>query len=81
MDELELFLYRVKQNDDSEQVKYSPAVVGDVTLRNKKILLVDDDMRNIFALSAALEQEQMIVATASDGKEALEVLKKVRILI
>jgi CheY-like chemotaxis protein len=32
-------------------------------------------MRNIFALSAALENQQMEVVTASDGKEALEVLK------
>jgi CheY-like chemotaxis protein len=49
---------------------------NDKTLKNKKVLVVDDDMRNIFALSAALEQEQMEVITATDGKEALNVLKQ-----
>jgi CheY-like chemotaxis protein len=45
-------------------------------LKNKKVLVVDDDMRNVFALTASLEQEQMEVITASDGKEALDCLKK-----
>ena len=76
-DELELFLYKV------EEVKGIPAYgvdnvmkVNETTLENKKALLVDDDMRNIFALSAALEQERIEVITASNGQEALDALEK-----
>jgi CheY-like chemotaxis protein len=36
-----------------------------------KVLLADDDMRNVFSLSALLEQHGMDVVTAADGKEAL----------
>lgn len=72
MDELELFLYKVQK----------PAVLPgaqdglgtDTVLQGRKVLLVDDDMRNVFALSMLLEQQQMKVVTAGDGREALQVL-------
>lgn len=75
LDELELFLYKVRENKVLSQPKLKKPVNLDATLQNKRVLLVDDDMRNIFALSAALENQQMEVITASDGKEALEILK------
>lgn len=43
--------------------------------QGRKVLLVDDDMRNVFALSTLLEANQMTVVTAGDGQEALDQLK------
>ena len=44
-----------------------------------KVLLVDDDDRNIFALSAYLKAKKIKVETASDGKECLEKLKQLTV--
>ncbi|WML48781.1 ATP-binding protein [Neobacillus sp. PS3-34] len=44
-------------------------------LRNKKVLVVDDDNRNIFALKNALAHEGMDIVTAQNGLECLETLK------
>jgi two-component system chemotaxis sensor kinase CheA len=44
-------------------------------LEGKKILVIDDDMRNVFALSTALESLKMNVVFAENGKEGLEVLQ------
>ncbi|WP_373232612.1 response regulator [Cohnella sp.] len=46
----------------------------DAAFENKKILLVDDDVRNVFALSSVLEHRQMTVIFAENGKEALSKL-------
>lgn len=45
-------------------------------VQGRKALLVDDDMRNVFALSTLLEANQMIVVTAGDGREALAQLNE-----
>jgi CheY-like chemotaxis protein len=45
-------------------------------LKGKKILIVDDDVRNLFALTAALERYGMNLTTAESGKEALSLLEK-----
>jgi signal transduction histidine kinase/HAMP domain-containing protein len=45
-------------------------------LANRKILIVDDDVRNVFALTGALEQCGMTVLNAEDGKEGIEVLQE-----
>lgn len=47
----------------------------DPVLSGRKILLVDDDVRNIFALTAALESHEMIVLYAENGKDAIEILQ------
>jgi CheY-like chemotaxis protein len=39
------------------------------------VLVVDDDVRNIFALSSVLERHGMVVRTASTGREAIEILE------
>jgi CheY-like chemotaxis protein len=44
-----------------------------------KVLLVDDDERNIFALSAYLKAKKFKVETASDGKECLEKLQQIQV--
>ena len=47
---------------------------GNEILEGKKILIVDDDMRNVFALTAALENGKMQAVFAENGREAIEVL-------
>jgi CheY-like chemotaxis protein len=45
-------------------------------LKDKTVLIADDDVRNIFSLTKALERHQMKVLSAIDGKEALQQLKE-----
>ncbi|MFJ8065796.1 response regulator [Psychrobacillus sp. NPDC096426] len=45
-------------------------------LQGKNVLIVDDDLRNIFALEAALKQEGMIVTSVNNGLECLKILEK-----
>lgn len=49
---------------------------GKALLKGKKVLLVDDDMRNIFALTTALEECGIEVLFAENGREGIEVLKE-----
>lgn len=49
---------------------------GKELLENKEILVVDDDMRNVFALTTALETKKMKVHFAENGKEALQILEE-----
>ena len=43
-------------------------------LLNKRVLIVDDDIRNVFSLTKLLENHAMSVSSASNGKEALELI-------
>lgn len=77
MDELELFFYKVQSVKKRPQPQpYSDTNSIDTTLPGRKVLLVDDDMRNVFALSTLLESQQMTVVTAGDGQEALDLLQQ-----
>ncbi len=49
---------------------------SDNVLAEKKILIVDDDIRNIFALSTVLEEHGMIVMSAGNGRDAIDLLQK-----
>ncbi|MVT10634.1 response regulator [Chitinophaga tropicalis] len=69
MDELELFLYKLKETEKPPHT--GKAVVTGSRLEGQKVLLADDDMRNVFSLSAVLGEEGIDVITAADGKEAL----------
>ncbi len=51
------------------------AAAIEAALANKKVLIVDDDIRNIFALTAMLERHQMEVFAVDSGREALEILE------
>ncbi len=43
-------------------------------LRGRKVLVVDDDARNIFALTTVLENQEMEVLTATNGRQAIEII-------
>lgn len=73
LDELELFLYKLKQTEEITKPIRSE-IVADKTLEGKHVLIADDDIRNVFALTALLEEQGMNILSASDGKEAVEVL-------
>ncbi|MBC7655178.1 MAG: response regulator, partial [Oligoflexus sp.] len=75
LDEVGLFLHLV--NDDKvDKTINSFKKLGQLSevLRNKTVLIADDDVRNIFSLSKALENHQMKVVSAIDGKEAMQKL-------
>jgi CheY-like chemotaxis protein len=48
---------------------------NDAVLAGRKVLIVDDDIRNIFALTSVLEREQMAVLSAENGRAAIEILQ------
>jgi CheY-like chemotaxis protein len=72
LDEVSLFLHVVAEGRDERKPQGNGRLgaLGEV-LRNKTVLVADDDVRNIFSLTKALEQHQVKVLTAMDGKEAL----------
>ncbi|MCI0461162.1 MAG: response regulator, partial [Gemmataceae bacterium] len=77
LDETALFLHRVLANlPPSAQQLLEQAHKTDPVLADKKVLIVDDDFRNLFALTSILERWQMQVVRAENGREALEVLQR-----
>lgn len=75
LDETSLFLHRVEKSLPQEQQKMIRLVHDkDSVLSTKKVLIVDDDMRNVFALSHALKAKGMTVTTAENGQKALDIL-------
>ena len=48
---------------------------NDRSLKGRKVLIVDDDMRNIFALTTVLEDHEMQILSADNGRDAIEILK------
>ena len=75
LDETSLFLHRVVTDLPSEKQRMLARLLSsDEGLVDKTVLLVDDDARNIFALSSALERRGMKVLTATTGSEAIELL-------
>jgi CheY-like chemotaxis protein/signal transduction histidine kinase/HAMP domain-containing protein len=75
LDETSLFLHRVFTKLPPEKQQMLERLhSSDEHLANKGVLVVDDDIRNIFALSSVLERRGMKVFTASTGSEAIDVL-------
>jgi CheY-like chemotaxis protein len=76
LDETALFLHRVVSDLPPEKQSMLERLhSSDDDLLHKTVLLVDDDVRNIFALSAALERRGMHVVTATTGREAISLLE------
>ncbi|HFB61371.1 MAG TPA: response regulator, partial [Bacteroidetes bacterium] len=74
LDETTLFLHQVESNFTGVKKKMTEKMRNENVLKDKTILLVDDDMRNVFALSSVLESYDMKVIVGKNGKEALEKL-------
>jgi CheY-like chemotaxis protein/HAMP domain-containing protein len=76
LDETALFLHRVVSDLPAEKQRMLEKLhSSDESLVGRKVLLVDDDARNIFALSSVLERRGMEVLTATTGSEAIETLE------
>ena len=76
LDETALFLHRIVTDLPPEKQKMLDRLHhSDDALVGKKVLVVDDDVRNIFALSSVLERRGMIVLTAGTGREAIAMLE------
>jgi len=76
LDETALFLHRVFADMPSEKQRMLERLhSSDEHLVGQKVLLVDDDARNIFALSSVLERRGMNVLAATTGREAISLLK------
>ncbi len=78
LDEVTLFLHKVEAELSSERQGMLKTARGrDRIFEGRTILLVDDDVRNIFALTSALEQRGATVEIGRNGREALERLDQV----
>jgi HAMP domain-containing protein/CheY-like chemotaxis protein len=77
LDETTLFLHRVEASLPPEKQRLLDQLHRtDPTLSGKKALVVDDDIRNIFALTSILERHQMDVRYAENGHDALRLLNE-----
>jgi CheY-like chemotaxis protein/two-component sensor histidine kinase len=76
LDETVLFLHRVVSDlPPAKQHMLERLYRSDEHLLNKSVLVVDDDVRNIFALSSVLERRGMRVISATTGREAISTLE------
>ncbi|MFA7382587.1 MAG: response regulator [Desulfurivibrionaceae bacterium] len=75
VDETAIFLHRVVADMSKSQQQYIINLHDrDFYLKGKVVLLVDDDMRNLFAMAKILEQRGLTVLKAEDGAKALAIL-------
>ncbi len=71
-----LFLHRTVSRLPEEKRRILEKLYqSDTSLENKKALVVDDDVRNLFAMTSVLENHNMGVVTAENGRQALEILQ------
>lgn len=79
LDEVTLFLHQVVSELPPEQQKMlKQAKNRDAILENRRILVVEDDIRNVYSLSNILEPRGAVVEIARNGKEALQIIEKVQ---
>jgi CheY-like chemotaxis protein len=75
LDETTLFLHRVQANlPPTKREMLDKVRQADPILSGKRVLICDDDIRNIFALTSLLENQHMQVIYAENGKDAIELL-------
>lgn len=81
IDEVSLFMHKLKKQENFQSENKNAGQGKSVStiekaLQGKTILVTDDDMRNIFALSSALQVYDMKIVIATNGREALERLEE-----
>ena len=77
LDETALFLHRVVTALPAEKQAMLERLHGsNEVLRGRKILVVDDDARNIFALTSLLENHDMEVISTTNGRDAIEIIER-----
>jgi CheY-like chemotaxis protein len=77
LDETALFLHRVIADlPESKQKMIEALHQSDEPLLNRKVLVVDDDVRNIFALNSLLERHNMQVINATNGQDAIRLVEE-----
>jgi len=77
LDETALFLHRVIGNlPEPKRRMIENLHQSDEPLRGNKVLVVDDDVRNIFALNSVLERHGMIVTSANNGADAIRAIEQ-----
>ncbi len=78
LDEVTLFLHKVESDMPPERQKMLKSVRSrEKAFEGRKILVVDDDVRNVFALTSALEQKGALIEIARNGHEAIAQLQQV----
>jgi len=76
-DETALFLHRVVRDlPETKRQLLDRLYSSDEMLRDHRVLVVDDDARNIFALTTLLENEGMEVLSATTGRQAIEMIER-----
>ena len=76
-DETALFLHRVVADLPETKRKLLERLHGsNAVLRGRRVLVVDDDARNIFALTSVLENHDMEVLTATNGRQAIDLINE-----
>jgi len=77
LDETSLFLHRVIGDLPEDKRKMIERLHGSTeALRGRKVLVVDDDARNIFALTTVLENQEMEVVSATNGRQAIDMIQR-----
>jgi CheY-like chemotaxis protein/signal transduction histidine kinase/CHASE3 domain sensor protein len=77
LDEVSLFLHQVvSELPDEQQKMIRKARNRDALLEGRRILVVEDDVRNVYALTNILEPRGAVIEIARNGREALDVLEK-----
>ena len=77
LDETSLFLHRVESRLPQEKRRMLEQLhSAEAVFEGKRVLVVDDDVRNVFALTSVLEGHGMAVRFAENGKEALETIRE-----
>lgn len=77
LDEVNLFLHRIESMlPEEKRMMLQNLRSQDFVFKDRTVLLVDDDLRNVFALTNALETRGMNVQIAKNGKEAVEAVKR-----
>jgi CheY-like chemotaxis protein/signal transduction histidine kinase/HAMP domain-containing protein len=76
LDETSLFLHRVESRLPSEKRRMLEQLhSADAVFQGKRVLIADDDVRNVYALTSVLESNGMEVLFAENGREAMELLR------